>query len=69
MTQCVDPAHFSRQDVYRIEAQDIQADLVVCCEVLEHLEQPEVALRNIATLGARHVICSVPREPVWSAMN
>ncbi|MDN7906895.1 class I SAM-dependent methyltransferase [Burkholderia diffusa] len=69
VTQCVDPAHFSRQDVYRIGPQDIQADLVVCCEVLEHLEQPEVALRNIEALGARHVIFSVPREPIWSAMN
>ncbi|WP_069707169.1 class I SAM-dependent methyltransferase [Burkholderia seminalis] len=65
----VDPSHFSRQDVYRIEAQDVHADLVVCCEVLEHLEQPEVALHKIHALGARHVIFSVPREPVWSAMN
>ncbi|KVK77448.1 methyltransferase type 11 [Burkholderia cepacia] len=69
VTQGVDPAHFSRQDVYRIGAHDIQADLVVCCEVLEHLEEPEIALRNIQALGARHVIFSVPREPIWSAMN
>ncbi|WP_175922344.1 class I SAM-dependent methyltransferase [Burkholderia latens] len=65
----IDPAYFSRRDVYDLQPEDVQADLVVCCEVLEHLEHPEIALRNIQALGARHVIFSVPREPIWSAMN
>ncbi|KVQ63132.1 class I SAM-dependent methyltransferase [Burkholderia territorii] len=69
MARGIDPAHFSRRDVYDLRPHDVQADLVVCCEVLEHLEQPDVALRNIQALGARHVIFSVPREPIWSAMN
>ncbi|KVA12970.1 methyltransferase type 11 [Burkholderia latens] len=65
----IDPACFSRRDVYEMRPREVQADLVVCCEVLEHLHQPEVALRNIEALGARHVVFSVPREPIWSAMN
>ena len=45
------------------------ADLIVCCEVLEHLEQPERALRVLKSLARKYVILSVPREPLWSVMN
>ena len=44
-------------------------DLVLACELLEHVEQPEVALREIERVGAGHVLISVPWEPVWSALN
>ena len=41
-------------------------DLVVCCEVLEHLPDPIAGLRDG---GARRLILSVPREPIWRALN
>lgn len=44
-------------------------DLVVCCEVLEHLEDPASAFRTLLGLSRRYVLVSVPREPVWRAMN
>jgi 2-polyprenyl-3-methyl-5-hydroxy-6-metoxy-1,4-benzoquinol methylase len=44
-------------------------DLVVCCEVLEHLTDPERALDILARLSARYVLVSVPREPLWRALN
>jgi len=44
-------------------------DLVVCCEVLEHLEEPERALDVIARLGATYLLVSVPREPIWRILN
>jgi 2-polyprenyl-3-methyl-5-hydroxy-6-metoxy-1,4-benzoquinol methylase len=48
---------------------DLRADLVVCCEVLEHVPDPVAALERLAALTTRHVLLSVPREPLWRALN
>lgn len=45
------------------------ADLVVCCEVLEHLNRPEEALRRLQCVVSRNLIISVPREPIWRLLN
>lgn len=45
------------------------AELVVCCEVLEHLPDPELALDKLAELARPWLIASVPREPLWRALN
>jgi SAM-dependent methyltransferase len=45
------------------------AELIVCCEVLEHLEDPEGALERLASLAGPWLIASVPREPLWRALN
>jgi 2-polyprenyl-3-methyl-5-hydroxy-6-metoxy-1,4-benzoquinol methylase len=45
------------------------APLVVCCEVLEHLDDPEHGLDTLAALARPHLIASVPREPLWRALN
>ena len=45
------------------------AELVVCCEVLEHLDDPERALEVLAGLARPWLIASVPREPLWRALN
>jgi 2-polyprenyl-3-methyl-5-hydroxy-6-metoxy-1,4-benzoquinol methylase len=44
-------------------------DLVVCCEVLEHLEHTDAALEILSRLSTRHLLVSVPREPIWRALN
>jgi 2-polyprenyl-3-methyl-5-hydroxy-6-metoxy-1,4-benzoquinol methylase len=45
------------------------AELIVCCEVLEHLEDPERALDVLASLARPWLLASVPREPLWRALN
>jgi SAM-dependent methyltransferase len=45
------------------------AELILCCEVLAHLEDPEEALEVLATLARPWLIASVPREPLWRALN
>jgi 2-polyprenyl-3-methyl-5-hydroxy-6-metoxy-1,4-benzoquinol methylase len=45
------------------------AELIVCCEVLEHLEDPQPALDVLARLAKPWLIASVPREPLWRALN
>jgi SAM-dependent methyltransferase len=44
-------------------------DLVVACEVFEHLAQPERALEAIDLAALGNIIVTVPREPVWRVLN
>lgn len=45
------------------------APLVVCCEVLEHLDDPELGLEILSDLARPWLLCSVPREPIWRLLN
>ena len=45
------------------------AELVVCCEVLEHLDGPGPRPRSARRLARPWLIASVPREPLWRALN
>jgi 2-polyprenyl-3-methyl-5-hydroxy-6-metoxy-1,4-benzoquinol methylase len=45
------------------------AELIVCCEVLEHLNDPHAALDALAELAQPWLIASVPREPLWRVLN
>ncbi len=44
-------------------------DLVICAEVLEHLERPEAALDQIVQLKPQRVILTVPNEPWFMLSN
>jgi ubiquinone/menaquinone biosynthesis C-methylase UbiE len=44
-------------------------DLVICCEVLEHLDDPRAGLAELARVAERHVLMSTPWDPVWRALN
>lgn len=55
-----------------IESIDIEAEaapLVVCCEVLEHVDDPARAVDVLADLARPYLVASVPREPVWRMLN
>jgi hypothetical protein len=56
---------FERGSIYDFKA---TADLVLCLEVLEHLAEPDNALRHLAALDADDFIVSVPHEP-WFALG
>jgi 2-polyprenyl-3-methyl-5-hydroxy-6-metoxy-1,4-benzoquinol methylase len=59
----------SAASVYELPFQDKLFDLVICCEVLEHLKDPEAALAEIDRVGSEWFIFSVPNEPLWRALN
>ncbi len=44
-------------------------DLVTAIEVLEHVPDPEQTLREMARCAGRHLLVSVPREPLWRMLN
>jgi 2-polyprenyl-3-methyl-5-hydroxy-6-metoxy-1,4-benzoquinol methylase len=44
-------------------------DLVTAIEVLEHVPDPEHSLAEMARCGERHLLVSVPREPLWRMLN
>jgi glycosyltransferase involved in cell wall biosynthesis/SAM-dependent methyltransferase len=60
---------FEARSIYDLDPGQDGADLVVCCEVLEHLQHPARALEALGRVVGRHLIVSVPREPVWRALN
>ena len=37
--------------------------------MLEHVPDPERTLAEMARVAARHLLVSVPREPLWRALN
>lgn len=61
-------AAFAVADVYDLEASE-GAELVVCCEVFEHLADPDRALDGLARLARPWLLASVPREPLWRVLN
>lgn len=59
---------FTVRSIYDLDLND-SADLVVCCEVLEHLNSPEAGLLALKKMSPKKLILSVPREPLWSLLN
>jgi 2-polyprenyl-3-methyl-5-hydroxy-6-metoxy-1,4-benzoquinol methylase len=44
-------------------------DLASAIEVLEHVPDPEHTLAEMARCARRHLLVSVPREPLWRMLN
>ncbi|WP_447867362.1 class I SAM-dependent methyltransferase [Rahnella bonaserana] len=60
---------FKTRSIYDLNKEEDSAELIVCCEVLEHLEDPEAGLKAIKKVADDYVILSVPREPLWRVLN
>jgi 2-polyprenyl-3-methyl-5-hydroxy-6-metoxy-1,4-benzoquinol methylase len=60
---------FKVVSIYELAPAADAAELIVCCEVLEHLENPERALEVLKSLASPFLIISVPREPIWRILN
>jgi 2-polyprenyl-3-methyl-5-hydroxy-6-metoxy-1,4-benzoquinol methylase len=53
----------------RLPFADGEFDLAAAIEVLEHVPDPEHTVAEMARVAGRHLLVSVPREPVWRALN
>ena len=48
---------------------DGEFDLVTAIEALEHIPHPESIVAEMARVAGRHLLVSVPREPLWRLLN
>jgi 2-polyprenyl-3-methyl-5-hydroxy-6-metoxy-1,4-benzoquinol methylase len=48
---------------------DAEFDLVAAIESLEHVPDPDRALAEMVRVSGRHLLVSVPREPLWRSLN
>lgn len=55
--------------IYHVPFKSSSFDLVVCTEVLEHLEFPEKALEQLEKVTKKYCIISVPHEPWFMLAN
>jgi 2-polyprenyl-3-methyl-5-hydroxy-6-metoxy-1,4-benzoquinol methylase len=60
---------FKTSSVYDLNPSRDSAPLVMCCEVLEHLQDPDKAMKILRRLASPYLILSVPREPIWRILN
>ncbi|WP_448096590.1 class I SAM-dependent methyltransferase [Luteibacter yeojuensis] len=60
---------FEQCNIYDLERPSDPKELIVCCEVLEHIDDPLRGLEALHRIAGDFVILSVPREPLWRALN
>ena len=55
----------TKGDIYRLPFKDNSFEVVMCTEVLEHLEEPERALKELIRVSKKYLVVSVPNEPFF----
>jgi 2-polyprenyl-3-methyl-5-hydroxy-6-metoxy-1,4-benzoquinol methylase len=63
------PFAVMQESVYEMKRADDSIEHVFFLEVLEHLEHPELAVSELFRVAQKHVIISVPNEPIWRMAN
>ena len=61
-------ARYQVGSVYGLPFERDAFDLVLCSEVLEHLDRPDDAVGELRRVAREHVLITVPREPVFDAL-
>ncbi len=63
--------HIYHDSVYDLSKKDHSVDMVFLLEVLEHLDHPKAALKEIKRIvkPGGYIILGVPREPLWRILN
>ena len=56
-------------NIYTLRYIDNYFDIVICTEVLEHLENPARALKEIERVSSKYVLLTVPNEPWFTLFN
>lgn len=70
LAQELNPRHrFMAGDLYGLPFPDRRFDLVICMEVLEHLDTPERGLAELCRVSAGWLLLSVPNEPLFRGAN
>jgi SAM-dependent methyltransferase len=60
---------FRVEEATSLSFEDDSFDMACATEVLEHVPDPEATLAEMARVARRHLLVSVPREPLWRGLN
>ena len=60
---------YRAEEATRLSFGDGEFDMASAIEVLEHVPDPEHTVAEMARVASRHLLVSVPREPLWRALN
>src|SRR3989344_7343622 len=58
-----------QESIYELKRENSSFDLIIALEVLEHLENPEMAVKELARVTSRYCLVSCPNEPLWRILN
>ncbi|MGA2470194.1 MAG: class I SAM-dependent methyltransferase [Solirubrobacteraceae bacterium] len=53
----------------RLPFADDEFDIATAIELLEHVPDPSHTIAEMARCASRHILVSVPHEPLWRALN
>ena len=57
------------EEATRLSFSDGEFDMASAIEVLEHVPDPAHTVAEMARVASRHLLVSVPREPLWRGLN
>jgi 2-polyprenyl-3-methyl-5-hydroxy-6-metoxy-1,4-benzoquinol methylase len=60
---------FRVEEATSLSFADGEFEMACAIEVLEHVPEPEATLAEMARVASRHLLVSVPREPLWRGLN
>jgi len=63
------PVPIRQESVYELQRGENAFSCVLLLEVLEHLDNYQLALQEIFRVARDSVIISVPNEPIWRVLN
>lgn len=61
--------NIKKASIYLLPYRNASFDLIICSEVLEHLEDPDTALSEIIRVSKKYILVSVPNEPYFQCAN
>ncbi len=60
---------FAVADAHSLPFGDGSWDMACAIEILEQVDDPRAVVGELARVARRHVLVSVPRQPVWRILN
>ena len=61
--------HYTAGNIYKLPYPAGKFDLVICTEVLEHLQYPVTAVNEVKRVSQKYCLFSVPHEPWFRLVN
>jgi ubiquinone/menaquinone biosynthesis C-methylase UbiE len=60
---------FETGDARQLPFADSEFEMVAAIETLEHIPNPESVVAEMSRVASKHLLVSVPREPLWRLLN